>query len=123
MSEKYKEEWGSADLMAVAAFRYCLEKQKYMTVECVLWLTKYWDTFRKSTKVLIHQNIRGAIEQNFIRDKLDLEGWNSILKLDTEFNYKDPFKEKDEETFYKRGVVVLEKESDVVKEFIPYYRS
>jgi hypothetical protein len=116
--KKYKEEWGSADLMAIAAFRYCLGRRAHIVLECVEWLKQYWDTFQTRTKVLIHQEIKEAIDRDGVGDKCDLDLWNNILKLDTEFNHKGLFKKKDEEIFFKRGVVVLEKDSDLVKEFI-----
>lgn len=117
--KKYKEEWGSADLMAIAAFRYCLGRRTYIVLECVAWLIQYWDTFQTRTKVLIHKEIKETIDREWIGDKCDLDEWNSILKLDTEFNHKDPFKEKDEEEFNKqRGVIVMKEDSDVVEDFI-----
>jgi len=56
--------WGNADLMVLAAFRYCVGQRSYIVHDCVNWLIANWSEFEESTRAII----RRELEDMFSRD-------------------------------------------------------
>lgn len=56
--------WGNADLMVLAAFRYCLGRRTYIVSECADWLIANWSEFGDSVKALIQKEL----EEGFDKD-------------------------------------------------------
>jgi len=55
---------GMNDLMATAAFRYCLGRRTYIVGECAEWLIEHWDTLNEAAK----STIKRDLEEAFIND-------------------------------------------------------
>ncbi len=79
---EFKEEWGTHDLMAVAAFRYCLGRRTYIVSDCVRWIIRWWETFHPQTKALMVKEVHEAIKLDRAGDACDLSEWVKITKLD-----------------------------------------
>lgn len=59
--------WGFADLMIVAAFRYCCGRSTYISGVCAEWIVDKWHSFPERQKDLI----RRELEEEFSRDDED----------------------------------------------------
>lgn len=80
----YKPEWGSQNLMVMAAFRYCLGRRTYIVGVCVEWIINYWDDFDQTTKRIILEETKEAIEKGLAGDKCDSDYWKKVLTLEDE---------------------------------------
>lgn len=58
MSDENK--WGRAQLMVIAAVRYCLGRSSYIVSDCVDWLISQWSEFDHSTKAIVQRDIEEA---------------------------------------------------------------
>lgn len=56
--------FGRNDLMAVAAFRYCLGRKTYIVGECADWLIEQWPNFSDNAKAIIKRDL----EDTFLSD-------------------------------------------------------
>lgn len=54
--------YGRAELMAIAAFRYCFGQRIFTTRDCVDWLIENWDSFRLQTRAIIRRELEEAFE-------------------------------------------------------------
>lgn len=52
--------FGRKDLMAVAAFRYCLGRRTYIVDECADWLIEQWPNFSDNAKAIIKRDLEYA---------------------------------------------------------------
>jgi hypothetical protein len=72
--------WGRADLMATAAFRYCLGRSSYIVGDCVDWLIANWGNFAPATRDLIRRELNEAIreddEQRWSKAQHSRLGWD-----------------------------------------------
>lgn len=66
-------------LMIIAAFRYCLGRQSYIVLECVEWLSEWWNDIHEATKACIIEEIEDALENDNAGDVCDRELWRSFL--------------------------------------------
>jgi hypothetical protein len=55
------------DLMAIAAFRYCLGRMTYIVQDCAHWLVRTWPAMPDRTKAQIQREL----EEAFKRDDAD----------------------------------------------------
>lgn len=56
--------YGRDDLMATAAFRYCLGRMTYIVSDCADWLIEQWPNFSDNAKAVIMRDL----EEEFARD-------------------------------------------------------
>lgn len=56
--------YGRDDLMALAAFRYCLNRKTYIAGDCADWLIENWDSFSPRTRAIIRRELDEAFEQD-----------------------------------------------------------
>lgn len=56
--------WGSDQMMVIAAFRYCLGRMTYVVEDCARWIITNWDQFSDNTKFVIQRDL----EEEFRRD-------------------------------------------------------
>ena len=79
------KKWGRNNLMALAAFRYCLGRSSYIVSDCVDWLIANWDEFDISLKKVIQFEIQEEIEAATIpMMDCDLYEWKRVLGLKNE---------------------------------------
>lgn len=67
--------FGRDDLMAIAAFRYCLGRMTYIVSDCADWLIQQWPNISKQAQAIIRRDL----EEAFQRDDADRLN-NSIHK-------------------------------------------
>lgn len=70
-------DWGRADLMVVAAFRYCCGRASYIVGDCVEWLIRIWPELDQKTRDLIRRDL----EEEFKRDddqRANKERWYAL---------------------------------------------
>ena len=53
--------WGRGDLMAIAAFRYCLGRMTYIVGDCEQWIFANWGHFPENVKKLIQRLVLPAL--------------------------------------------------------------
>lgn len=56
--------YGRADLMAIAAVRYCIGRMSYIVGDCADWLIAEWPQFEEGARRCIQRDI----EEAFTRD-------------------------------------------------------
>lgn len=56
--------FGRDDLMAVAAFRYCLGRSSYIVGDCADWLTDQWQNITPNMRHVIERDLREAIARD-----------------------------------------------------------
>lgn len=56
--------FGRGDLMAIAAFRYCLGRKSYIVEDCGDWLIQQWDEIRPNAQHVIERDLREAIQRD-----------------------------------------------------------
>lgn len=61
MSDK---NYGRDDLMAIAAFRYCLGRQTYIVSYCADWLIEQWPNFSDRARSIIRRELDEAFSQD-----------------------------------------------------------
>lgn len=52
--------FGRNDLMAVAAFRYCLGRRTYIVGDCAEWLIEQWPNISDNAKAIIKRDLEYA---------------------------------------------------------------
>lgn len=86
MSEK---NYGRNDLMAVAAFRYCLGRRTYIVDDCVSWLIEQWPNIHENAKICIQRDLEYAFQQDEAKmfeysplgDACDKAAWAKVREL------------------------------------------
>ncbi len=56
--------WGFNDLMATAAFRYCLGRSTYIVGCCADWIVEQWPNFSQNVKSLIQRELDEAFKED-----------------------------------------------------------
>lgn len=56
--------FGRGDLMAIAAFRYCLGRRTYIVGDCAEWLIRTWPLLEENAQNVIKRDL----EEEFKRD-------------------------------------------------------
>lgn len=56
--------FGRDDLMAIAAFRYCLGRQSYIVGDCAEWLQHQWTNIAPNARHVIERDLREAIARD-----------------------------------------------------------
>ena len=56
--------WGRGDLMAIAAFRYCLGRMTYIVGDCEHWIFANWEHFPPNVKKLIQREVEEEIKRD-----------------------------------------------------------
>jgi hypothetical protein len=69
--------WGRADLMALAAVRYCLGRQSYIVSDCCDWLPTVWQALQPGMR----ETIARDIEEAFARDDEARERGDQYMPL------------------------------------------
>lgn len=83
--------WGEGDLMAVAAFRYCLGRRTYIVGTCTRWLGRIWLLLKPLTRTLILRELEEAVARDDearsrgdrwrpLGDDCDREKWLSLYE-------------------------------------------
>jgi len=68
-------------LMAMAAFRYCLGRQTYMVGACLDWLNRTWTQFDRNTKRTIVRDIVAALMRGEAgHPTIDAPHWKSFAE-------------------------------------------
>lgn len=86
------KDFGRADLMVTAAFRYCLGRRTYIVSDCEAWLTQQWGNFSQNTRKLIERELREALAQDataraggdswrLLGDECDRASWLRVLAM------------------------------------------
>jgi hypothetical protein len=75
------EPWGTNDLMAMAAFRYCLGRRTYIVSACREWLQRHWDKFEPSTRSLILREVEEAFQSGDLGMECDKAEWEKVRRL------------------------------------------
>lgn len=84
--------WGTNDLMATAAVRYCLGRRTYIVRECADWIIRHWENFESRTRTQIQRDVEEAIANDRIDrrnnvqpphlgDDCDRADWERVRKL------------------------------------------
>lgn len=77
--------WGHAELMALAAFRYCLGQHTYIVGDCADWLIAHWQQFSEHTR----QHMREELEAVFSRDDLQRQVRREPFPLGSDCDRRD----------------------------------
>ena len=56
--------FGRADIMAVAAVRYCMGRSSYIVGDCADWLKENWQEISDRAKQTITRDLRNALDQD-----------------------------------------------------------
>jgi len=68
-------------LMALAAFRYCLGRQSYIVSACPQWLRDTWGQFDRNTRQVVVCDIIEALMDELLSDPgAEKIGWESFGK-------------------------------------------
>lgn len=54
--------FGRGDLMAIAAFRYCLGRATYIVSDCVEWLIEKWPVLNENARRVITRDLADTFE-------------------------------------------------------------
>jgi hypothetical protein len=52
--------YGRDDLMAIAAFRYCLGRSTYIVSDCADWLIAHWPAIKDTARNVIRSDLEDA---------------------------------------------------------------
>jgi len=72
-----KLNFGRDDLMAIAAFRYCLGRMTYIVSDCADWLIEQWENLSPSARSIIKRDL----EEAFAQDDEDRANGNKYKNL------------------------------------------
>lgn len=76
-----KLETDDDQLMALAAFRYCLGRQTYIVRSCIDWLRDVWPQLTANSRSVIERDLAEAIQQNRAGTAaIDLPAWAELLR-------------------------------------------
>lgn len=67
-------------LMAMAAFRYCLGRRSYIVGSCIEWLRATWSQIGSNTQGVILRDIVEAIIDKYAGDPIDVGAWSALAK-------------------------------------------
>ena len=56
--------YGRDDLMAVAAFRYCLGRMTYIVSDCACWLIEQWPNIAENARKVIQRDLEDAFKRD-----------------------------------------------------------
>ena len=56
--------YGRDDLMAVAAFRYCLGRMTYIVSDCADWLIEQWPNIAENARKIIQRDLEEAFKRD-----------------------------------------------------------
>ena len=56
--------YGRDDLMAVAAFRYCLGRMTYIVSDCADWLIEQWPNIAENARKVIQRDLEEAFKRD-----------------------------------------------------------
>ena len=59
-----RKNFGRHDLMAVAAFRYCLGRMTYIVSDCADWLIEQWPNISQNAQKIIARDLEAAFKQD-----------------------------------------------------------
>lgn len=66
-------------LMALAAFRYCLHRRSYIVGACHDWVRNTWHEFAHSTRSVMIRDLAEGIERGTVGDDLSVLSWRELL--------------------------------------------
>lgn len=55
---------GRGDLMAIAAFRYCLGRRTYIVGDCADWLIEQWGSLDQKARAVIERDLREEVKRD-----------------------------------------------------------
>ena len=68
-------------LMAIAAFRYCLGRQSYIVGSCLDWLAANWAWFEDNTKnVIVCDIVEALMDGHAGSPTIDVPGWKRFAE-------------------------------------------
>lgn len=68
------------DWLVLAAFRYCLGRQTYVSGDCAVWLEAIWGALAEDTRETITRETRAAIEAGTAGNpNIDVPYWQALL--------------------------------------------
>ena len=87
-----QQAWGSTEMMAVAAFRYCLGRRTGAVRECAEWLVNVWSILSPQNREVIQRDLEKAFEEDDVAraddsrlkplgDNCDREDWEKVRAL------------------------------------------
>ena len=66
-------------LMALAAFRYCLQRRSYIVGACHDWVRNTWGEFTLSTRNVMIRDLAEGLERGTVGDDLSALSWRELL--------------------------------------------
>lgn len=68
-------------LMAMAAFRYCLGRQSYIVGSCLGWLRAHWGQLTPNTRnVILRDTVEALMDGRAGSEAIDAPGWRDFLR-------------------------------------------
>ena len=80
------KDFGRADLMAMAAFRYCLGRSTYIVGDCADWLIAQWPNIDPQQRAVILRDLEEAFKRD---DEARASGDNRYLPLGMDMDRKE----------------------------------
>ncbi|MAG68408.1 MAG: hypothetical protein Tp138OMZ00d2C19078221_62 [Prokaryotic dsDNA virus sp.] len=68
----------SMGLMVVAAFRYSLTRNTYMSSACASWLAAEWDRLPERDRIIVEREVSEALERGYIAE-CDRAEWLALI--------------------------------------------
>jgi hypothetical protein len=68
-------------LMALAAFRYCLGRRSYIVGSCLQWLRDTWEQFEQNTKSVMVRDTIEALMDDRTGMEWDTQGWLEFARF------------------------------------------
>lgn len=69
------------DWLVLAAFRYCLGRRTYVSIDCAAWLQSIWPTLAEEARQIIAEETRAAIAAGQAGDpNIDVPYWIALLE-------------------------------------------
>lgn len=66
-------------LMALAAFRYCLHRRSYIVGACQNWVRDTWHEFTLHTRSVMIRDLAEGLDKNTVGDELSVLLWQELL--------------------------------------------
>jgi hypothetical protein len=67
-------------LMATAAFRYCLGRQSYIVGTCIEWIKDIWTQLDSNSQFVILRDTIEALQRDKAGADIDKVGWHGLAK-------------------------------------------
>lgn len=67
-------------LMAMAAFRYCLGRQSYIVGACIEWIRDIWNQLDKNSQFVMLRDTIEALQRDKAGADMDKMGWHDLAK-------------------------------------------